>query len=83
MGQGCGCPWALVPVGFSRGELGFSAWPWFCHWLGASPTARDTRMKEPLFLEVTGSVTSFCVAQAKIRHLSVFGRDVILQVPVC
>jgi len=39
-------------------------------------------MKERLFLEVTGSVTSCCVAPAKIRHLSVFGREVILQVPV-
>lgn len=40
-------------------------------------------MKERLFLEVAGSVvTSFYVVQAKIRHLSVFRRDVILQVPV-
>lgn len=39
-------------------------------------------MKERLFLEVAGGVTSFCVALAKNRHLSVFGRDVILQVPV-
>lgn len=39
-------------------------------------------MKERLFLEVAGSVISFYVALAKIRHLSAFGRDVILQVPV-
>lgn len=47
-----------------------------------SPPARDARMKERLFLEVAGGVMSFCVALAKNRHLSVFGRDVILQVPV-
>lgn len=40
-------------------------------------------MKERLFLEDAGSVTGFCAAPAKIRHLSEFGRDVILQVPVC
>lgn len=61
-------------VEFSRRELGFLPSHGFPTGTGCSPrSAWDAQMKEPLFLEVAGSVTSLCVALAKIRHLSVLG----------
>lgn len=66
---GTGCTWS-----FPGGSWVFCPATVFPTGTGCSPrSARDAQMKEPLFLEVAGSVTSLCVALAKIRHLSVLG----------
>lgn len=64
-----GCTW-----GFPGGSWVFCPAVVFPLEAGCSPrSAWDARMKERLFLEVAGSVTSLYVALAKIRHLSLLG----------